>query len=568
MMLNILRTLMLLTVGVCCHVKAQKFCKQSDDCCVATGKSDGCPANYRFGKDAHFKCQRGRLNQGKCGSCWTFATAGSAADRRCQATGMKQRLSEMDLLCAENGMWWAKGDNNICNGGYSNVAMNYISTHGILPYPNRPYFLGWNGKKKGVMQGFNANKATCNAKIKAGGTKFKLSMSGDQPTEETGIYTYAPIGDITDAFFKKNKWYETSTEKWITTIKQLIYEYGPLPISITLRNSFTHHGQFSKGEIYADRPVNALNEKTWCYRKLQPQYPPWFCNTRKHFSVCQDRTKSCHNIVGGHAMKLVGWGVKNDVKYWIIENSYGKNWGDQGYFKLQMYGSGIKYKEVRVTVDAATSRRLSEEIGPEPVEIEKERLLQEDSEQMMDGAFIEVSADRQDIVELVAAAVGCGNNVSEGIASTLISGQNFSTSTTNYMNISITEDGLECLKDALKVEGVDVDSIAHAESKVVEGISYNVVVGLTISPGAKIGGKTVYNAPATGKVLTLLQIDAFKDLNNTFHFSSRVYPGKLSDFDDPISLPEKSDVSYGMATNSYNKFIIFVGLLMLTVALF
>ncbi|OMJ89109.1 hypothetical protein SteCoe_8835 [Stentor coeruleus] len=47
------------------------------------------------------------------------------------------------------------------------------------------------------------------------------------------------------------------------------------------------------------------------------------------------------NRVGGHAVKMIGWGVKGEEKYWICANSWGKHWGMKGYFFIGFGQCGI-----------------------------------------------------------------------------------------------------------------------------------------------------------------------------------------------------------------------------------
>jgi len=41
------------------------------------------------------------------------------------------------------------------------------------------------------------------------------------------------------------------------------------------------------------------------------------------------------NALGGHAVKVIGYGTENGVDYWLCQNSWTTTWGDKGMFKIR-----------------------------------------------------------------------------------------------------------------------------------------------------------------------------------------------------------------------------------------
>ena len=35
-------------------------------------------------------------------------------------------------------------------------------------------------------------------------------------------------------------------------------------------------------------------------------------------------------------MLIEGWGVTKETEYWIVKNSWGSDWGEEGYFRIKI----------------------------------------------------------------------------------------------------------------------------------------------------------------------------------------------------------------------------------------
>lgn len=42
------------------------------------------------------------------------------------------------------------------------------------------------------------------------------------------------------------------------------------------------------------------------------------------------------SIIGFHSIAIIGWGVENNEKYWLIQDSYGTTKGENGYMKIKI----------------------------------------------------------------------------------------------------------------------------------------------------------------------------------------------------------------------------------------
>lgn len=43
---------------------------------------------------------------------------------------------------------------------------------------------------------------------------------------------------------------------------------------------------------------------------------------------------STAEVLGGHGVRIIGWGTEDGIPYWLVANSWNDQWGDDGWFKI------------------------------------------------------------------------------------------------------------------------------------------------------------------------------------------------------------------------------------------
>lgn len=57
-----------------------------------------------------------------------------------------------------------------------------------------------------------------------------------------------------------------------------------------------------------------------------------------------------------HYVTIVGWGTEDGLDYWTFRNSWGPNWGEDGYFRLLR---GINNRGMNTAVSYAQASKMS-----------------------------------------------------------------------------------------------------------------------------------------------------------------------------------------------------------------
>lgn len=238
------------------------------------------PAEFDWRKSPYF--MHVIRNQGRCGSCWAFATTTVLSNRLSIWTKGKVRvvLSPQDVVSCSLG----KPRLNGCEGGSIEDALIWISTNGVVSEQDYPY-----------AQTAPNPSFTCATD----------PLSGTCPCQ-------APSG---------NRYFFREDARSLNTLKQL----DPLNINMT-HTQIAEAVKLMQTSIYHYGPIPV---GIWATQGLQQ----W---TRDQATTSVFYRTPGDTVLGAHAVTIIGWGDQLNGRkvepYWIVQNSWGEQWGDGGFW--------------------------------------------------------------------------------------------------------------------------------------------------------------------------------------------------------------------------------------------
>jgi len=211
-------------------------------------------------------------DQGGCGSCWAFGAVEAISDRIC----IHSKGAEVVEISAEDLLTCCHICGFGCNGGFPGAAWHY-----------------W--VAKGLVTGglYNSNKGCRPYEIAAcehhkAGPRPNCTEDGKTPPCNRKCRAGYTKPYKQDLHYGKTAY---SVEADVEAIQTELMTNGPVEVAMS---------------VYED----LLLYKKGVYEHVTGRF------------------------LGGHAIRMLGWGEDNGTPYWLIANSWNTDWGMNGYFKI------------------------------------------------------------------------------------------------------------------------------------------------------------------------------------------------------------------------------------------
>jgi cathepsin B len=213
-------------------------------------------------------------DQSACGSCWAFGAAEAMSDRICIHSGQ----TDQTIISSEDLMECCYMCGQGCNGGSVQGPWEYFKNTGL------------------VSGGLYGDHSTCKP------------------------YAFPPCAHHTTS----TKYPACPTSDYHTpSCKRKCQDGYPKSYNDDKKFAATAYAVRGAASMVSDISTNGPIEAG--------------------FTVYEDfltyQTGVYHHVtgsaLGGHAIKILGYGTDSGVDYWLCANSWNETWGDNGYFKIK-----------------------------------------------------------------------------------------------------------------------------------------------------------------------------------------------------------------------------------------
>ena len=220
-------------------------------------------------------------DQSSCGSCWAFGSTEAFNDRRCIKTG-----DAVTVLSAEDTLACCSGFHCMgsmgCNGGQPAGAWKWFTQTGVSSGADYADIGTGSTCKPYSMP-------SCAHHVDPPAGMVSCDTLPEYKTPEcTSTCSEATYGT---AYSKDKKFASSSYSVSAANMQKELMEKGTLSVAMTVYEDF---------ETYSSGVYQHVTGRS----------------------------------LGGHAIKMIGWGVENGTPYWLCVNSWNDTWGEQGTFKI------------------------------------------------------------------------------------------------------------------------------------------------------------------------------------------------------------------------------------------
>jgi hypothetical protein len=265
-------------------------------------------------------------NQQQCGNCWAMSSTDTLADRiiiKSALAGKKVGSGSLKLQPAVTTQCTIETADKGCDGGSAYYAGKYFEISGCPEI--RENMTTWN---QICSDGCTSLPSCADIEKKISGKIWKAKTDSTVSTLASG----KPDGSV-------------DSETTIINLKKALAN-GPIIGQMFIANDFAYDIETCKvwsktNGIYINGSYNQELDQMYSGKNPSVSGVKW------GDIMLEDGSPS------SHAVEVVGWGKDPTYgPYWIVKNSWGTNWSDEGYFRYGMYPNN-KFLGLDVPVENA-----------------------------------------------------------------------------------------------------------------------------------------------------------------------------------------------------------------------